>query len=85
MKCKFETCNTHANYGHEYKKPMFCAKHRNENMRDVTNVVCQYPNCNKRAFYGIDKPINCREHKTTDAKHNIICFMIKNNQLKTEF
>lgn len=67
MKCKFETCNTHANYGHEYKKPMFCAKHKNEEMRDVTNVVCQYLNCNKRAFYGIDKPINCREHKTTDA------------------
>lgn len=59
MKCKFETCNTSANYGYENKKPIYCAKHKNLDMRDVNNPVCQYISCNKRAFYGIDKPIHC--------------------------
>jgi hypothetical protein len=66
MKCKFESCNTNANYGYELKKAIYCAKHKNADMRDVNNAVCQYNNCNKRAFYGIDKPINCREHKKND-------------------
>lgn len=64
MKCKNKECNTYANYGYIFKKPLFCAKHRNEDMIDVNNKICENENCNKRAFYGIEStPIHCIEHK----------------------
>lgn len=66
MKCKFESCNTHANYGYELKKPMFCAKHKEADMKDVNNPICKKENCEKRAFYGDDKPVHCRTHKNKE-------------------
>jgi Holliday junction resolvase len=64
MKCKNEYCNTHAHYGYERKKPLFCAKHKFQDMTDVMNVLCNGMNCSKRAYYGIEKtPIHCKEHR----------------------
>jgi len=76
--CKIENCKTQANYGLEKNKPLFCAKHKKNNMYDVKQKICEYKNCNKRAIYGLEKngeKILCSTHKTKNMFNliNKIC------------
>lgn len=63
--CKNEECSKTANFGTEWKKPRFCAKHKEGGMVDVHHKRCEYPDCEKFASYGMKKGDRrfCVKHK----------------------
>lgn len=66
-KCKYENCDKRPTYNYENEKqPLFCKKHKQENMIDVSNKKCKYEGCNKQPIYneeGNNRRLYCKEHK----------------------
>jgi len=60
-----KNCSTHAYYGLIGEKPMYCKKHKLENMIDVVNKRCLNEKCNKQPKFGLsgEKPEYCKKHK----------------------
>lgn len=52
-KCLTENCNTIAIFGFEYQKRISCKKHIEYGMKDVVNIKCNFPDCEKQPTYGI--------------------------------
>lgn len=74
--CRYEgICGTKASCGYEHKKPLFCKKHKEEDMYDVISKLCEVLQCKIHASFGIEGgvPQFCVKHKKSfmiDLKHN---------------
>lgn len=62
-RCKSPSCNKYARFG--YDKAVFCLQHKEENMKNVTDKMCEHVNCNTRPSFGHvnGKAIFCFKHK----------------------
>ena len=65
--CVYEDCNTRPSYNNEGEsKPLYCAKHKLEDMINVINKPCIHQDCNKRPYFnyeGESKPLYCSTHQ----------------------
>ena len=66
-RCIFNGCNRFPSYNVKNSKiPLFCKKHKLENMIDVKNKKCIFENCNTRPTYNLSTEktaIYCMKHK----------------------
>ena len=67
--CQHEGCSIRPSFGFEFKKPLFCNEHKEDNMKNVKdNQKCRYEGCSKQPSFGFEfkKPLFCRIHKTEE-------------------
>ena len=95
-KCKNTACQKQASYGLEFKKPLYCTTHKEENMFIVTTHLCKGEDCKKYPHYnfqGESKGIYCIAHKKDNMKvvgtfcaetncTNIALYNLKNRKRK---
>jgi hypothetical protein len=68
---EYTQCNTEASFG--INKPIYCSKHKKEEMIDVKHKICIEENCSKRASFNYENEesgLYCSSHK----KDNMIDF-----------
>ena len=67
-KCRHPECGKKPHYGHERRKPLFCAGHREPGMIDVVHNICGDQNCNLLAYFGLPggRAEFCSNHKSPD-------------------
>jgi len=67
-KCLHKECKTRPYYNfHTETKPLYCAKHKTEEMIDIINICCLYEECKTRPHYNFKeqtKGLYCVKHKT---------------------
>ena len=69
--CAFEGCETRPGFNYNNLNPLYCFKHKLDNMISVISEKCQYENCLTLPIYnyaGNPKGIYCSKHKL----HNMI-------------
>jgi EsV-1-7 cysteine-rich motif len=76
-KCSFPGCKTQRVYGIPGSKPSMCSKHRTEGMCKHPSTLCNADDCKEKAFYGIDRPLHCEEHRE-DLEQNLCLRRCKN-------
>jgi hypothetical protein len=64
--CTEKGCKKQGIYGFDYKKPLYCSKHRKDDTENVVNKRCEYDGCKKQPRFGIDKIKFCAMHKTNN-------------------
>ena len=75
QKCIELGCNKQSAYNYENEKPLYCGKHKNNNMIDVKNKKCIEINCKIRPNYNFEGEtiaLYCKKHKKdnmVDIKH----------------
>jgi hypothetical protein len=74
--CIFDGCKSLPNYNYlNEKKPLYCGKHKSENMINITSKKCMFENCNKCSSFNYLNETNglyCFEHQLenmVDVKH----------------
>jgi hypothetical protein len=69
--CRHPGCETQPTYGTPGKKPECCAKHKTDEMKNLSAKECQHPGCEKQPSFGIPgkKLECCAEHKTDEMKN----------------
>ena len=55
-------CGTRAGFNYIGMKPLYCSRHKLNDMVNVYHPICMEIDCSKRASYGIEKPIYCVNH-----------------------
>jgi hypothetical protein len=65
-KCQHELCKKHASYGIPCNAPVRCAQHKEDGMIIRPRGKCRSKNCNNIAEYGVNSPIHCFTHKTSN-------------------
>jgi hypothetical protein len=65
-KCQHELCKTRASYGIPCNAPVRCAQHKEAGMIIRPRGKCRSKNCNNVAEYGVNTPIHCFTHKTSN-------------------
>lgn len=53
LKCKEQNYDKYASYKLQNVKPMYCKKHKKENIIDINHTKCKENNCNKRPSYNL--------------------------------
>ncbi len=68
--CKWQDCDTVPIFGMDFGKPLYCKKHKKDEMINVKNRKCIEKLCITQSNYGIkgEKPLYCSKHK----KENMI-------------
>jgi hypothetical protein len=65
--CNYIDCNTIASFNLPTEdKPLFCLKHKTNEMINVKNSKCKHPNCDKQPSYNLPTECSglyCAEHK----------------------
>ena len=65
--CKFNGCKTQAHYNVDSQQlPLYCSKHKLENMIDLVHTTCLYINCKTQPNFNYEhekKPLYCSKHK----------------------
>jgi hypothetical protein len=81
-------CTTKAVFGYEKNKPISCKTHKKDDMTDVLNVKCLYPNCKKQGIFGYQdlKGTYCSDHKKDDMMdlRHTIC-IVENCQKRPRY
>ncbi len=64
---KCADCDKHPTFGIHMGKPIYCLDHKLPHMMNaVKRLVCEFEDCETMATYGVDKPVFCAKHKTTE-------------------
>lgn len=73
MICGHDKCSKRSSYGFEYKKPIYCAEHFINGMRNVVHKHCIHDGCYKRASYGLEdkKATHCLTHVLKNMRNVI--------------
>lgn len=65
--CRHAGCSTNPHYNYPSEtKPLYCGKHKLDNMVDLVHKTCQHPNCRTRPIFNTsdqNTPIYCIKHK----------------------
>ena len=66
-KCKFKGCNTQPYFNTPGKTSgLYCAKHREDGMENVTHKKCEFKGCDKRPYFntpGESRGLYCAKHR----------------------
>ena len=85
--CNNPECNTRANFNFkEFKKPMYCSKHKENGMINVESKRCNFEGCNKVPafnFEGTKTGLWCASHKE-NGMINIFTLLCRFEGCKTQ-
>jgi hypothetical protein len=78
--CRFEGCRVKPTFGTVSKKPLYCVKHKSDEMWNVLKPICEHNGCNLQPSFGYDwkQPIFCKNHKEHNMK-NVVSTRCKHN------
>jgi len=87
--CIEDNCLHTAIYNYLNLKPKYCYLHRNNQMENLRNKMCNIKGCKITASYGYDKINFCLKHKSEDminvkSKQRIISNKRKSETLEKE-
>lgn len=85
-KCIYDNCDITPSFNYYIGlTPIFCFKHKKENMINLTSRKCVYYGCNTNCSYnyqGIKKPIFCFKHKRENMINTFKNFNLEENAVE---
>jgi len=69
-----DKCNKKSHWGYEFGYPLFCGKHKLENMTECVNKICEHTGCAKQAHFGYEGQLRqfCGIHRLVNMENSSI-------------